>query len=511
MNAFFALFPPAGLWPGFLCSTGLFFGFANPVLHFPPLIFLYLAGLNLFALNGSSLAQVFRYSLVGSGLAFSIGLYWIVVPVHEYGGLPFLAALGCPVLLGFVLGFFSCLYCSLVYCLRDTFSRFQLGLFAGCTWAAFEFLREYIFTGFPWFILAQSIVVWPESVQFVRLAGSTGLAMIMCTACMWLMSKTPRLVAAGFFLLVLVMGYGYVKPPESEPERWINVLAVQGNISQDLKWEKESQKLTVNKYFALTRKGLDKYSPDLVLWPETALPFYFQESTELALAVRDFVRENSLDLITGSPAYVMHRDGNDYTLYNRAFWVSKDGQVQDYYDKERLVPFGEYIPFSSLLPFVDKLVAGELDLSKGVQTRPMSKDNLDLGTLICYEVIFPGLVRKRVAQGADILINISNDAWFGNTSAPMQHLHLSALRAVEQNRYLVRATNTGISAFIDPSGLIYSQSGLFTEVMLGSRAGLKQEKTLYFHLYPWLDLFFCFVVLSVLVFYFLRVRSRGGS
>ncbi len=466
----------------FFCVSGLFFGFANPVYHFPPMIFVFFFGLNTISLNADSGRQAFARSFLAAGLAYSLCLYWIVIPVSLYGGFPLYLAVFCPLLLGFCVGLFSSFYSVFVHTVKKSFSWFWLGIFGGCVWAGLEFVREYALTGFPWFIAAQSFAIWPQTVQAVSLVGSFGLALIMAACGIWLAAKklVPACLAA--VVLITVLGYGFFLPGQRHESDEVLVLAVQGNIDQTLKWEQDIQLLTVEKYLDLTRQGSAQSMPGLVIWPETALPFYFQEPTQLANKVRDFTLEYGLNLITGSPAYSLDEEDLGYTLYNRAYWIS-DGFIHDYYDKERLVPFGEYIPLGGYIPFVDKLVEGEMDFSSGKNKSPMIKGDLALGMLICYEIIFPGLVRQRIKQGANLIINISNDAWFGNTSAPSQHLHLSVLRAVEQNRYVIRATNTGISAFIDPGGRVYNQSFLFEDAYLLDRAGLIKAKSIYYHLH----------------------------
>ncbi len=465
-----------------LCLGGLFFGFANPIFHFPPMIFLFFLGLNRIALSAGSGRQVFAQSLLASGLAYSAGLYWIVVPVSVYGGFPMALAVFCPLLLGFCIGFFTSFYSLFVFTVKKSFAWFWLGVFGGSAWAGLELVREYALTGFPWLIAAQSFASWPQTIQAVSVVGSFGLAMIMAACGIWFSLKKVKPACCAAVVLLIFLGYGFFLPEQSRDNE-AKILAVQGNIGQDIKWEQDSQLMTIQKYMDLTKKGVAENPPDLVIWPETALPFYFQEPTELANKVRQFALENSLDIVTGSPGYKLDEHGAGYSLFNRAYLLSSDGFIHDYYDKERLVPFGEYVPLSRYIPFVDKLVEGELDFSSGTITSPLIKDNLTLGVLICYEIIFPGLVRQRIEQGANIIINISNDAWFGNTSAPVQHLHLSVLRAVEQNRYVIRATNTGISAFIDPAGNVYNQSALFQDAYIMDRAGLIDAKTIYYHLH----------------------------
>ncbi|EFI35705.1 apolipoprotein N-acyltransferase [Desulfonatronospira thiodismutans ASO3-1] len=479
------IFRQGSFWAQFfMCLAGLFLAFPNPLLQVPFLIFLFFLGLNYIAFNTRSKGEAFRRGLLVSGPAYAVTLYWIVVPVHVYGHFPLVLALFFPLLLGFVLGLFSSLYVFVVHIMSRRFSWIALGVFGGAVWAFLEFAREYVFTGFPWLIAAQAFSIWPESIQAVSIVGSYGLAMLLACAGIWIYQGRTIPVLAALALLFPVLGYGFFLQQKEYDGPAKDILIVQGNLDQDIKWEEEIQMKTVEKYKDLTIQSLDEINADLVVWPETAMPFYLQEQSRMSFMVMNLAQEKGIDLITGAPAYEMQEDGINYKLHNRAFWISGRGLIQDHYDKERLVPFGEYIPWSSYLFFLDRLVAGPMDFSPGKATAPMENEELALGMLICYEIIFPGLVRDRVQQGANVLINISNDAWFGDTSAPRQHLHLSVLRAVEQGRYVVRSTNTGISAFIDPSGRVYESTPLFQEATLSGQVKLLDDKTFY-HVWHW--------------------------
>ena len=196
-------------------------------------------------------------------------------------------------------------------------------------------------------------------------------------------------------------------------------------------------------------------------------------------------------LLFGAPGFRRTLGGED--AFNRAYLVSADGADRGWYDKEHLVPFGEYVPPFLDLPFLRPLLQGVGEFLPGESTKPLTlasaspdREPLVLGVLICYESIFPELARKQVAEGATLLVNISNDAWFGFSAAPMQHLSLAVLRAVEQRRWLARSTNTGISAFVDPYGSIVVRGGLFKAESLSHPVVPLTETSLFFVLEPWL-------------------------
>ncbi|MBP3730050.1 MAG: apolipoprotein N-acyltransferase, partial [Mailhella sp.] len=316
---------------------------------------------------------------------------------------------------------------------------------------------------------------------------------------------------------------------------------VQGNILQDVKWTPEFQKASFEKYMRLSMdcvrsavsEGLSMpapealagsmgkdsgdplrdavispFVPDLLLWPETAMPFYYP-SGEHVDHIRNFVRHMDMPLITGIPA-VRRIPGERPLLLNRACLFSAGGGESSY-DKEHLVPFGEYIP-----PFLNwevfrPLLQGLGGFARGEKAALFSLDltgrgRVSLGMLICYEAIFPELAWQRVKDGAQVLLNISNDAWYDRTSAAEQHLQLAVMRAVEQGRWIARSTNTGVTAFIDPLGGVHAMAAangghaLFTEGWLTGMVLALDGHTLYFHLHPWMPwvalTLFCLLLFS---------------
>jgi len=293
-------------------------------------------------------------------------------------------------------------------------------------------------------------------------------------------SLRPRLAGAILLGLLGLWGTWAVDQPV-EAEGTTSVLIAQGNIDQSLKWDDNYRLGTINRYAALTQNGLRQGPADLVVWPETALPFYFQEPSTLSVNVKQAIREAATPLLTGTPAYTFDATKQTFLQHNRAVLLDGAARTLGRYDKEHLVPFGEYVPLDKLLPFVKKLAQGAGDFVPGLALEPLATGPLKLGVLICYETIFPELANARVAAGANILVNISNDAWFGRSSSPFQHLQMSVLRAVEQRRTLVRCTNTGISAFIGPRGRILQSGGLFVSGSYRHDALPLVTSTTFFH------------------------------
>ncbi|MBU1004160.1 MAG: apolipoprotein N-acyltransferase [Proteobacteria bacterium] len=453
------------LFPAILACAGAWFGFANPWAHVPPMALLLPIGLLLAAQKAPSPKSAFKRGWLIGAAAFAGSLYWIALPVHDFGQLPWVLAVPCPILIGLVLGLYHGLFCLGIRLVKGRLTWPMLALWAGSSWWLLELLRGVLLTGFPWLTLASAFSPWPFAIQAAAIVGSYGLSGMLTTAAILLPLGTgllSRQRLAGTLILALLAATGFWTLSTPLPETdTASVLLIQGNIDQSLKWDETYRNATLARYETLTRGEALRTKPDLIIWPETALPFYLQNLDSLSLSVRNLAKELGTPILTGSPAFAFLPGQQKPVLYNRAYLVEASGQLGAHYDKEHLVPFGEYIPFGQYLPFVTKLVQGVGDFVPGDNAGPLPSGALRSGVLLCYETIFPALAQNRVASGSNLLVNISNDAWFGRSSAPIQHLHLSVLRAVEQRRSIARCTNTGISAFIDPQGHIRSATQLF--------------------------------------------------
>lgn len=479
--------------PVCLAILGAWLGFPNPLVQLPPAALLLPACLIVLAGLAQRPGRAFRLGLLAGGGAYAACLYWVALPVHDYAFLPWALAAPLPVLLGLVLGLYTGLYTMLLSFTEGRLPWFLQALYAGFLWGALEWLRGWLFTGFPWLGLTSAFSFWPMMVQGVALVGAYGLAawMVFCVALMARAALPAGPQTGPFFLgalllaLVPIQGHYALSRP-LQPEATAMAGLVQGNIDQSEKWDEAFQKKTVDTYISLTGSLVMEQKPmqlDLVVWPETAMPFYFQEPREFSRSVRRLAKDLGTPLLTGAPGYDK-RGAREYDLYNRAYLLDASGDVTGIYEKEHLVPFGEYVPFGDVFPFINKLVPGVGDFREGKRVEPLQVGRLDLGMLICYEAIFPELAQERVSQGATLLVNISNDAWYGRSSAAAQHLALSLLRAVEQHRGMVRATNTGISAIIGPRGRILAQAGLFQARTLAAEVGLFGRLTPFHRIQP---------------------------
>jgi apolipoprotein N-acyltransferase len=256
----------------------------------------------------------------------------------------------------------------------------------------------------------------------------------------------------------------------------VRVSIVQGNIDQDKKWDPEFQRSTILKYIKLSLRA-KKDKSNLVVWPETATPFYFLRNVELSRLVQEGIREIDADFFIGSPALKFDKETVEH--YNSVFLVGPDGSLYGKYDKAHLVPFGEYVPFKKWLPFLGKMVESVGDFHSGKKGQTIQWGKHVIGSQICYEIIFPNLARAMTQNNAELLINITNDAWYGRSSAPYQHFSMAKFRAVENRRSLIRAANTGISGFIDPSGKVIGSTELFQDAVMTANVPTLEIKTFY--------------------------------
>ena len=426
------------------------------------------------AASGATPKVSFKLGFTAGCAAYAGLLYWLNIVMSSYGKLHWTVSGS----LYLTLAAYLALYPGAVLWLaRRCESRgIALLLSFPVLWVAGELIRSYLLTGFPWANLGYSQYRTLPLIQISDLTGVYGVSFLVAFANVvfyriWVSMRRrgARYPITGLLLLLALLGgtlvYGITALNRVEQGALQRVLMVQGNIPQDVKWNPAFQESTVKTYERLTRKGWQ--SPGtLVVWPESALPFYMQGEPAYAARVKALAAELKSSLVTGSPAF--EKEGQLVRYLNSAFLISPSGAVLGRSDKLHLVPFGEYVPLAALLPFVNKLVAGIGDFSPGKAALPLDTEAGKIGVLVCFEGIFPEVARDYVRGGAGMLVNITNDAWFGRSSAPYQHLSMTVFRAVENRVPLVRAANTGISSVIDSKGHIRGMTPLFEEATLGA-------------------------------------------
>jgi len=459
----------------------------------------------LVAVDRTSPSKAFRLGFVAGMAHYLTLVYWVVVAMSHYGGLNYLVSGSVMVLLCLYLslypGLFSCFYVFL--------KKGRLGVIqAACIWVLLEYARGRFLTGFPWCLLGYSQYDFVELIQVTDLVGVYGVSFLIVAVNAFIQgmlfrgSRSRRITLKRdfpllLFIALLVLLYGHYRLfqgyPADDGGPSLKFAVVQGNIDQSVKWDRDYQEKTMDIYARLSHSAAS-YGPDILVWPETSLPFFFQEDQDLSKVVFEVSGALNSDMIFGSPAY--EREGKEVRYYNRVYYLPREGKIL-HYDKVHLVPFGEYVPLKKFLPFVNRLVPAAGDFTPGRSIEPFRATLASPGILICFEAIFPEIAREHVANGADILVNLTNDAWFGRTSAPFQHLAMAAFRAVENGRPLVRAANTGISAFIDARGRIYAKSRLFQEAVLLAEVKRSGHGRTFYNRYG--DIFVLLTLVSILI------------
>jgi len=493
-------------------ASGVLLFISFPAYEFHYVVWVAIVPL-LYALKGRSLSEAFFIGLI-SGLVYNVGIiYWVSFVVVNYGYLPLYLGISVMFLLALYLSLYVSLFSvALVYLRRKRIGDIYS---APLLWTVCEFAKSHLLTGFPWENLAHSQYDFTLLIQIADVTGIFGITfLIVLINCAFYDLLTMRFRKTFFkevilvtIVFSLVIGYGFyrienVKNSLKDTE-YVNVSLIQGNIDQSVKWDPRFQLDTLRIYRELSFEA-SASEPRLIVWPETAAPFYFQNIDEMHENILNIARETGAYLLFGSPSYV--NDEGRYLFKNSAYMVSPEGKTVGRYDKTHLVPFGEYVPLKKYLFFVQKLVVGAGDFIPGDSITPLTMDGKKVGVLICYEGIFPEISSEYGVKGSTLLVNVTNDAWYGWTSAPYQHLTMAAFRAVENRTYFVRAANTGISAIIDPAGKIVSRTGLFERAVLNGRVQLSSQSTFY-ELYGDLFVYVCGVLILV-VFLFSLTRRR---
>ncbi len=485
-----------------------------------------------------------------AGFVYFLGtIYWVVNSMYHYGGVPIF--LSVPIMLALCAylalypAFFSILFKAVLLRVPSVVSSpgestgscpflnpgsfrpvrtllivlFSLVVAPGL-WVATEFLRGTLLTGFPWTLLGYTQTPNILLIQIVDITGVWGVSYVIiafnAALFMFLRGFVSRnrqgasgtLPAIGGLVIVLfiisgalVYGTFRIGQIDGEVSEWksLRVGVAQGNIGQALKWGESYRQRTLDIYSRLSRKA-QQQGARLVVWPETAVPFYLGEQNPKQDRIIEIVDNAELFVLTGAPSYDYNPDTKDVEYLNSAYLfapsrpergeqsleggVTNGGSIAGRYDKVHLVPYGEYVPLKRFFPFIKKLTVGVGDFSSGPGSTPIPFEETPLGLVICYEVIFPTLSAVTVEAGAGLLVNLTNDAWFGRSSAPYQHFEMALFRAVENRIFLVRSANTGISAVVDPVGRVVAKSQLFEEELLVHDVAIKEGRLSFYTRHP---------------------------
>ena len=462
------------------------------ILIFPPFNFEMLAWVAfvpfLLAIRDASLKETF---LLGwfSGLIGALGtVYWVVVAMVSYGNMPVWLSVLALLLMASFLGLYSGVFAWLVRRL-DWQTSLLLILIIPSLWVALEYARAYVLFPFPWSYVGYSQYLTPIVTQIADTTGVYGVSFLVMlvnaglyTAIFSRVSQTMKrnaLIVTGCAVAVSV-GYGafVLFGTNSIEENTVNVGVVQGNIDQAIKWNSAFKQHIFDTYVRLSTE-IAAEKPDVIVWPETAVPFLFLYDVEPQQQMIDFVGKLNTFLLFGGLHVTPIKGTREYNSFNSAFLLSPNGGLLGQYNKMQLVPFGEYVPFKKLLFFIDRITTAIGEVQAGTVPEVMQANDTLFSVVICFESTFPNLVRKFVGNGARFLVIITNDAWYGRSPAAAQHFSMATFRAIENRTAIARAANTGISGFIDPYGRILQQSETYVEAALVHEIPLRTTTTFY--------------------------------
>ena len=441
--------------------------------------------------------------------AWLIMVPWVVRVMSHYGGLPYSGSVMLLIALCSVLGLYGALF-ALAFWHIAPGGRFGRWLLVPLAWAAVEYARTYLLTGFPWNLIAASVIDYTALVQFDRVAGPYALGVLILLPSVltgWLIVARPRgmrrtLAIAGVTIICflwwatgIVAAKMFVRPSGSPTVR---AALLQPNISQEMRWNDANLLEIFRRMMTMTRNSAS--GAQIVIWPESTVPLSYATTGFYRQAIESLSAANGIDIILGSVAEDPERPSR---LWNAAFLVS-GGKTVGQYDKIHLVPFGEYVPLRNLLFFARKLVRAVGEFEFGTKDTPLA-GRIRYGPAICYEIVFPQIPRTQVVHGAEVLVTITNDAWYNGTAAPRQHLNQARLRAVETDRYLLRSATTGISAFVDPSGRIVEELAMNRQGIIYADFETRHSVTPYVRFGDW----FAWVASGASLAAMLRRRRTG--
>ncbi len=492
--------------------SGILLAVSHPGLSFFPLAWIGLVPLLIAVKSASNSKSAFCIGYTAGLTFFSILLYWIVL-LYPYANI-FLTALGYVALVAYVALYFAifAVFAHRPLCQKRTTVIFSLALL----WTGLEWIRSWLLTGFPWGSMGYTQWKYLPAIQIASICGVHGVSFIVVLFNVTLADfivHSARLriklkaTVLPISMVLICLSYGFFCLSHSKnPTPRVKLALIPGNVSQLDKWQYNEIPKIFNDYIDLTKKA-DATNPDLIVWPETALHSLILSAAENQYKPRllEMLKKHEIYLLTGAPVQEL-----DTKFYNSAFILSPSGEKLGSYSKIHLVPFGEYVPLSPLLPNIIQFEAFEP--GKTINLIPLANiKNAQVGISICFESAFPNLFRKFVKKGANLMGILTNDAWFEGTTAPSQHLAVAPFRAVENRIAVFRCANGGISCIIDGFGRITQGQIMPTQSdeILVEEAPLTYHEstgtTLYTRYGDWFPIL-CFLISLVLIVH----RYRGG-
>lgn len=471
---------PYGFWPVALISPAILYGLLMPDM----------TGKRAFLIGQA----------YGTGL-WCVGAFWLYTSIHVYGDTPVWLALIMIALMGLGMGLFHG-FLALIF--NRVVGKQPLSFAA--LWVLQEWMKTWLFTGFPWLFVGYAFTeqYWLSSLAPVAgVFAVSFVAILLAASLVELLRRRAGYMVPTIALLVVSCALWLINPQWTKPKGTpdLSVSLIQGNIPQDLKWLTEYQVETLKIYATLSST---EWGSDIILWPESSIPMFQDEAVGFINEMVKMAKETDTTWVTGIP-YKDEAAFNAKTdkyppFYNSVIALGADAEGM--YKKQRLVPFGEYIPFEGMLDILPNL-AGSQDImsySRGSDNQsPLRVRGHNLGAAVCYEVAYPDTTRKN-AINTDFLLTISNDAWFGSSAGPLQHLQMVQMRALENGRWFMRATNTGVTAIIDHKGRIVKRAPQFERTVLRGNVQARVGNTPFMRVgnYPVLIIIALLLLLSYL-------------
>jgi apolipoprotein N-acyltransferase len=467
--------------------------------------------LSAFLFRIHSAKKAFSGGFILGFLQYFVLLIWIPAVLSHYGGLSRILAWLAYTLLITLLACYPAAACGVAKHIGNRRGKAFILLFPGI-WILFEYAQSFSpFGGLPWLLAGYSQSRYLGIIQIADLTGVYGISFLLVwtgAACWWLIESKGRGLRAyipAIAAVLLIAGclvYGEIslrKWWDAAPR--FRAAMLQGNISFDDPGPVLRDKF-LNGYIRMA-DHLKPFSTDLLVLPESPSPVFFESDADYRKLVEHLAERFPLGMVFNN---ISSREaGGEQRYFNSAYFLDRNGTLTGVYDKIHLVPFGEYIPLGRLFSFVEVISKDVGGFDPGMEYRVVRIGNRPANAVICFEAVFPDFVRRFVRQGSELIINLTNDGWYGNSAAPYQHLAIARFRAVENRRYMLRATNSGISAFIEPSGRIEASTGLFREAVCAGRFNFIASTTLYTR-YGDVFVFLCAIISCGLV---LAAGPRG--
>jgi len=509
-------------WPALI--TAVAYVLAFPSAGIWPLAFVCMAPTIAMCMSAPTLKRVFWFAFAAGFLGYVGKLYWLVYTINHYGHFPLPLAVLIQFLLCATMGSFWATAFTAMRWLTDK-GKLPLWLAFTMSWMTHEWVLTWILTGFPWDLLGHSLTGWLPMAQSADIIGGIGLSFptafgsVVAYEIYRFIRKQrenfPAVLSGVLCLMIVSMAlYGVLRMKQidklSEQGKTIRIGMLQGNVDQNKKWNKVYKRQTFKRYKAQAIKTVAE-GAELVIMPETALPYWQAQEELLRRSHKRFLSAVNAWVLLATPTQVFNPEDPEWPYkYNSVGLVTPESEVTIWYNKHRLVPFGEYLPLKKLsIPLVKWLRSIEslskLRLSAGFY---VGKDytifpypDAPFGIAICYEVVYPEHVRKIARLGAKFMVTITNDAWFGDTSAPHQHWEQVAMRAIENRRWFARSANTGISGIIDPNGRTIMATDTYVEAAITGDVRTMDVQSVYLRMGDWL------LHLCVIIFFALMART----